>query len=349
MDDRFDPDALRRFATAVLCQAGLPTEPAEVVAEGLVAADLYGHTTHGLALLPGYVEEIASGAMATEGRPEVVADHGAAVTWDARRLPGVWTTALAVEEAERRAASLGVGAVAIRRSHHIACLAAFLEAPARRGTLVLVYSSDPSDAFVAPYGGTTPVMTPNPMAVGIPGTPDPVLIDISASITTAGLCGRAKREGRRLPGQWLLAPDGTATDDPTVFGNGGTILPTGGLDHGHKGYALGLMIEALTQGLPGYGRADAPTGWGAGVLVLAFAPALFAGLEPFLRQTDWLAAACRASPQIPGGPPVRLPGQAALERRREAERSGVVLHPGIAEALTDLGLRHGVAVPPPLP
>ena len=125
------------------------------MARGLVEADLYGHTTHGLALLADYVEEIESGddGDATAG-PESLADAGAVALWDARRLPGVWTTMLAVDEAVRRGPRrFGIGAVALRRSHHIACLAAFLEEPARAAMLVLVFSSDPSDAHVAPFGG----------------------------------------------------------------------------------------------------------------------------------------------------------------------------------------------------
>ena len=89
--------------------------------------------------------------MTTSGRPEVRSPtRGAAATWDARRLPGVWTTMLAVDEAVRRATAHGIGAVALRRSHHIGCLAAYLEAPARAGHVVIVFSSDPSDAHVAP-------------------------------------------------------------------------------------------------------------------------------------------------------------------------------------------------------
>src|SRR5215207_4464346 len=166
MTDRYDPQELRDFATAVLGQAGVATEAARAVAEGLVEGDLYGHATHGLALLPDYIEEIERGTMETKGRPEVVGETPAAALWDARRLPGVWTTRLAVEEASRRAASFGLGAVSVRRSHHIACLAAYLEAPAREGRVILLFSSDPSDAHVAPFGGTTPVMTPNPIAAG---------------------------------------------------------------------------------------------------------------------------------------------------------------------------------------
>jgi LDH2 family malate/lactate/ureidoglycolate dehydrogenase len=347
MNVRYDPPAIRAFARDILLRAGLPQEPAESVARGLVEGDLYGHTTHGLALLAAYVEEIETGAMEAAGRPEVLADAGAALTWDARRLPGVWTTMLAIDEAVARAGRYGVGAVAIRRSHHIACLAAFLEAPARAGNLVLVLSSDPSAAHVAPYGGLDPIITPDPVAAGIPAEPDPVLIDVSMSITTAGMAGRLRHTGGRFPEKWLLDREGNPTDDPWALKEGGSILPIGGLDHGHKGFGLALLVEALTQGLPGYGRADGETGWGAGVLVLAFAPSRFAGAGPFLRQTNWLAEAARNNRPRDPAKPVRLPGQLALARKRAAMRDGVPLAPVIVEALAGLAAKFGVALPEP--
>jgi L-lactate dehydrogenase len=345
MDKRYDSGALRAFAEDVLCRAGLPPEPAQAVARGLVEGDLYGHVTHGLALLEDYVAAIESGTMERDGRPEVLADAGAAATWDARRLPGVWTTMLAVDDAVDRAGRFGIGAVAIRRSHHIACLAAFLEAPARAGNLILVFSSDPSTAHVAAYGGLDPIVTPDPVAAGIPAAPDPILIDVSMSITTAGMAGRLRATGGRFPEKWLLDREGTPTDDPWALKNGGSILPIGGLDHGHKGFGLALLVEALTQGLAGYGRADGETGWGAGVLVLAFAPSRFAGADAFLRQTTWLADAARSSRPADPAKPVRLPGQLALQRKRDAERDGVPLALVITDALGRLAAKYGVPLP----
>jgi L-lactate dehydrogenase len=321
----------------------MPEEAAQATARGLVEADLYGHTTHGLNLLADYVEEIENGTMAIDGRPQTVSDHGAVACWDARRLPGLWTTALAVTEAMARAERFGIGAIALRRSHHIACLAAFLEEPARAGHLILVLSSDPGESRVVPFGGVTPVLMPNPIAAGIPRRPDPILIDVSTSITTMGMVGRARSEGRKLPGQWLQDAGSNATDDPTVVLEGGSLLPVGGQDHGHKGFGLGLLVEALTQGLGGYGRADKPTDWGAAVTVMAIAPARFAGEDAFLRQMDFTADLCLAAKPRDPAVPVRLPGQLAVQKKRQAKREGVTLHPGIGGKLATLAARLGVA------
>jgi L-lactate dehydrogenase len=188
---------------------------------------------------------------------------------------------------------------------------------------------------------------PDPIAAGIPRRPDPILIDVSTSITTLGMVGRSKSEGRKLGGKWLQDAEGNLTDDPNVVGNGGTLLPVGGQDHGHKGFGLGLLVEALTQGLGGYGRADEPTDWGAAVTVLAIAPSRFAGEDAFLRQMDFTAALCLdAKPRDPKAP-VRLPGQLAVAKKRQAEREGVALHPGIDAKLNALAAKY--AVPPLTP
>lgn len=341
---------LEGFATALFERAGLDHDKAATVAALLVEADLMGHTTHGLALAGGYLGELESGSMAKDGAPEVIADTGVAATWDGRRLPGVWLTAKAVDQAAERAQVHGLAAVAIRRAHHIACLAAFLPRATAKGLVVQIASSDPSAASVAPFGGTRAVFTPDPIAFGFPTDGDPVLVDVSASITTNGMSNRLLAEGRRFEHDWLLTADGTPTNDPAVFQTDppGTILPTGGLDHGHKGYGLALMIEALTQGLPGFGRADPAEGWGASVWIQVIDPARFAGHAAFVRQMAWTVVACRASPPRPGMGAVRLPGQNAMAKRRAALADGVQLYPGVMRGLASWAEKLGVEPPHPI-
>src|SRR4051812_28237050 len=241
-ESRYRAADLIEFTTALFAAAGCDGDKPAAVAAGLVEADLLGHTTHGLQLAPVYLGDLESGSMTARGEPEVVADRGACVTWDGRRLPGVWLATKAVDLAVSRAPTYGVATVVIRRSHHIACLAAFLQRATDRGLMITIASSDPAVATVAPFGGKKAVLTPDPIAVGIPTDGEPLLIDISASITTNALTNRLHKEGKRFPGAWALDAEGRPTDDPAVFSANppGTLLPTGGVDHGHKGYALAL-------------------------------------------------------------------------------------------------------------
>ena len=344
MPGRPSADSLVIFADALLMRVGLEPDKARTVAEILVEAYLLGHTTHGLALLAGYLGEIEKGAMTKSGAPRVLADFPSAVTWDGQRLPGPWLVVRALELAAARAKTNGTCTVVIRRSHHIACLAAYLKPVTDEGLMVLLSCSDPNVASVAPFGGRTAVMTPNPFAAAWPTEGDPVMLDASASITTNALTSRLRAEKKKFPGQWALDAAGQPTDDPAALFTTppGTLLPTGGVDHGHKGYAFGLLVEALTGGLGGHGRADPKEGWGASVFVQVMSPALFGGERNFRRQTEYLTAACRANPPRPGVARVRLPGEKGLRRRAEQLANGVELHPGILSALVPWAEKLGV-------
>jgi LDH2 family malate/lactate/ureidoglycolate dehydrogenase len=350
MTDRYDAGALVAYAEALFAAAGLEPDKAALVAPLMVEADLMGHTTHGLQLVGPYLAALADGSMTAAGAPEVLSDRGPVVAWDGKRLSGVWLTATAIDLAVARARQYGTCTVSIRRAHHIACLAAFLERATAQGMMVTLTCSDPAVASVAPFGGTRAIYTPDPIAVGIPTSGDPILIDISASITTNGLTNRLHKEGRTLDHEWLIDADGNPSRDPAVLFTDppGTILPVGGLDHGHKGYGLALTVEALTQALAGHGRADPPEGWGAGVWVQVQDPTAFSGADAFTRQTDHLAELCRSNPPRPGVAAVRLPGDGALSRKRAALAEGVALYPGIMSGLADWAGKLGVTPPAPM-
>ncbi len=347
MTPRHPASDLVAFATALLMRVGLDAEKAAAVAEILVEGDLLGHTTHGLALLPAYLADAEKGSMRVTGQPQIVADFPAAVTWDGGRLPGPWLVRRALDLAIPRAKAHGLCAVSIRRSHHIGCLAAYLQRVTEQGLMVLLTCSDPNVCSVAPHGGRREVFTPNPLAAAWPTAGEPVILDVSMSITTNGLTKRLHTEGRRFPGPWALTAEGEPTDDPgALYTNPpGTLLPMGGVDHGHKGYAFALLVEALTGALAGHGRADPGEGWGASVYLQVMNPACFGGVEEFRRQAEHVAAACRATPPRAGFERVRLPGESGLRRRAEQLAHGVALHPGILPALAPWAAKFGLTAP----
>jgi LDH2 family malate/lactate/ureidoglycolate dehydrogenase len=156
-----------------------------------------------------------------------------------------------------------------------------------------------------------------------------------------------RKKGGRFPGLWARDAEGRPTDDPGALAASppGTLLPTGGLDHGHKGYGLALAVDALTQGLSGYGRADGETRWGASVFVQAIDPEAFAGLAALVRQTAFTAAACRANPPVDPAHPVRLPGATAMAGLQRARAAGLDLYPGILERLATWAERLDVLPP----
>ncbi|BCB71545.1 lactate dehydrogenase [Vreelandella aquamarina] len=347
MSNYYDVQHITQFSIDLLEAAGLDHEKAQAVADVLIEGDLMGHTTHGLQLLSPYLGEIQSGRMPVTGEYETVSKRAAVQTWDGRYLPGPWLILKAMEAAETMAHTCGTGTVVIRRSNHIACLAAYLKRATDKNLVIVIESSDPATKSVAPYGGLQATHTPNPIAVGYPTDSGPVLLDVSTSITTNGMVGRLHKQNSQLPFPWLKDHQGNATDQPSVLFDEpkGSIMPIGGLDHGHKGYALGLMVEALTSGLAGFGRVQKPSQWGASVMVQIMDPDAFGGLDAFKRETGALVDACRNNPVTEGSPPVRIPGERGLALHKRYMQEGVPLPDGVHEALVDWSARLGVIFP----
>lgn len=338
---------LEGFARELLQAAGMPAPKADAVAQVLLEGDLMGRSTHGLALLPGYLEDMESGAMAVAGEPETVAQAPAALTWDGRRLPGPWLVLQALAAAAARARASGTCTVVVRRSHHIASLACYARLAAQQDLLLLLACSDPNGTTVAPFGGIDAVLAPNPVAAGIPCPGAPVVLDMATSATTNALARRLHREGGRLPTPSLLDPEGRPTDDPAVLYTqpAGAIRPLGGAEAGHKGFGLALVVEALTAGLAGHGRADPKEGRGCSFFLQVLDPRAFAGGDAFGRQMREVVQRCHDSrPQSPGDA-VRVPGERALVLAREQRERGVALHPSIAPALRPWARKLSVPLP----
>lgn len=350
MNNRYSSPTLIHFATQLLTSVGLDNEKANAVATLLVEGDLLGHTTHGLQLLPLYLAELEAGKMTKTGSYKVLADYPAAITWDGMRLPGQWLTQEAIKVATERATKMGTCTLVIKRSHHIGCLAAYLKQVTDQGLMMILTCSDPYTAGVAPHGGKTGAFTPNPLAAAWPTNTDPVMFDVCQSITTNIMTRRLHAEGKRFPGEWVIDSEGNPTNDPSVIfaSPGGAFLPSGGTDHGHKGYAYGLLVEALTGGLTGHGRADPKEGWSSTTYIEVLDPSLFGGSTNFKRQMQQLSDTCHNTPPRPGFERVRLPGESGLRKREKQLAEGVELYTSIMPGLKPWCEKLSVALPTPL-
>ena len=347
MTDKFQAESLITFAADVLVASGMQPDMAQDVAEVLVEGDLYGHDTHGLALLTPYINVLKKGRMRGSGEIEIVNQRAAVAVWDGAYLPGPYLVRRGLDWARKVARDYGTATVAIRKSGHIAALAAYLEQPARDGYMVQLMCSDPSVASVAPFGGTEALVTPNPMSYGIPAAGAPIMIDISASITTNGMTSRLHNSGQQGAHNWWLDANGSPTTDPTVLEDDppGTLMPLGGLDAGHKGYSLALFVESMTSGLAGHGRIDKPEHWGATVYLQLTDCDAFGGATEFERQMQWLVDRSVDNKPIDKNKPVRVPGQRAIARKAQQLRDGVVLHESIVPALQKLSEINNIPMP----
>lgn len=346
---RYSLDLVQRLGAVLFEHAGLRADMSTSVSRALVTADAMGHTTHGMALVPWYLDALSDGQMRCNGEVEVLSDRGSCVAWQGECLPGAWLVEQAIDLALARVDAHGVVTVSIAGAHHIGALVVYLPRLTERGLMCILSCSGPAAGGVAPFGGTCGLLTPNPIACGIPTAGDPVLLDISASITTNNRARQLARAGARLPGAWVMDSLGVASDDPSVaVTDGGTLLPVGGIDHGHKGFAMALMVEALTQGLSGLGRHQRPSGMLTNVFLQVIDPGAFGGSARFLAESTWLVDACRSNPPRPGGPGVRIPGERGLQSLRAAAVDGLPLQPSIVDALSPYLERASLVWPPRL-
>lgn len=348
---RYAVSGLEQYVAGLFQAAGLAEARATAMARVFVTADLLGFSTHGLQRVPINLQWLADGTTRAAGEPRVLHDRAAAFTWDAGFLPGPWVLEQAVAEAGARARRCGLAAATLQRCTHVACLAAYLVPLVQQQLIGVLVVSTPDERFISPFGARQAVFSNNPIAFCAPTSGAPLLFDVSMAITAGGRVDRAAREGRRLPEPSLKTAAGEPTDDPHAMNTDppGTVMPIGGVGHGHKGYALTLMTEVLSQALGGHGRSGASgEGEANSVFLQVVDPRAFSDWPDYLREIDYLLAACRdAAPDDPAQP-VRVPGQSAWRRREAALADGLALYPGIFEALDPWARRLGVEPPQPL-
>ena len=333
---RYDTATLTRFVEQLFEGAGADAEVARVVTRVLLEGELLGHRTHGLNLVSRYVGGVQRGEVKARAADlEHLQGSGIATLFDGHYVLGPYCVERALACAAQGAQAQGIGISVVRRASHIGCLAAYLKPYTDRGLVALLYSSDPSVGLVCAQGGIDPIYTPNPSAAGIPTQGEPILLDVSMSSVTLGLVGQCRDAGTTLPHAVLMSNDGTPSNDPRDFFTTpqGSLLPLGGQAFGHKGFALALLVEALTSGLAGHGRKDAPQQWGASATAVVIDPRFFGGLEAFTAESSFLGQLVLASRPLDPQRPVRLPGQAGLKLREQALREGLGLSPAVLDAL----------------
>ena len=328
--------------------AGLDKPIAQTVAEILVEAELLGYDTHGLQFIPAYIKNIESGETKRLGKPTILRDGGNTLLLDALGLPGQWATVQALEMAWARLAEQGIVTVVIRHCANISCLATYAKRAADLGALAIVATSSPTHGVVAPPGGKQGRVSTNPMAIGIPTGAHPILIDTSTASVSNRQIERTRRAGGRLAQPVLIGADGNPSDDPdTFYGDPkGAIMPVGGAELGHKGFAFSLMVEALTTSLAGVGRAE--QGEGSNVFLQLINPAAFGGAEAFRGETSALGDWCRDAAPVDPENPVRMPGDRAHHCWRDRVENGVSLHAEVPGLFAPVFARYGIDAPRPI-
>jgi uncharacterized oxidoreductase len=245
--------ALRQWVHALWLAAGSSEHEAELTASHLVGANLAGHDSHGVGMVPRYVNSLLADELQLNQHVKVAQDCDTMLVLDGQRGMGQAVTHEAMELAIARAREHGVCVMGLRHSHHLGRVGHWAEQAIEAGMVSVHFVNAVSKPIVAPHGGAAGRFLTNPFTVGIP-VPGraPVLLDFATSAIALGKVRVAQNKQVKVPPGSLLDQHGAPTDDPSVmFPPAGT--PPGALlpFAGHKGYALAMVCELLGAALIG--------------------------------------------------------------------------------------------------
>jgi LDH2 family malate/lactate/ureidoglycolate dehydrogenase len=227
----------------ILTAVGIVAADARLVAADLVAADLEGIASHGVMLLPMYVERIDKGSVSRASAGQVVSDRGGAIVIDAGNALGQLTSRQAVKLAVERAREIGLAAVAVRNGFHFGTAGRYARMMAEQNCVGVVLSN--TRPLMPAPGGAEALVGNNPVAIALPSAGEfPAEADMALSATAMGKIRLAAAAGARIPGDWAVDSEGRPTTDPAAAIKG-MLLPAAG----PKGFGLAFVIDLLCGGL----------------------------------------------------------------------------------------------------
>ncbi|MBI3454239.1 MAG: Ldh family oxidoreductase [Candidatus Rokubacteria bacterium] len=338
------PDQLHRLAVALYERAGVAPEDARIVADHQVGANLAGHDSHGVVLLPTYLDRIRKGHI-VPGAPIEILDE----TPTTARVNGNWgfgqvVSTRAMELAIAKARRQHVAIVSVFRQSHVGRLGDYPLMAARAGLVgLMMCDSGRAPKQVAPFGGREARLGTNPLSIAFPGDLEaPILIDMATSAAAGGkiLVARARHEA--IPLGWLVDKEGKPTTDPRALAAGGAMLPLGG-PQGYKGSALSFAVETLAAILPGLGFGVDPEGrHNDGAFLLAFDPGAFRPLAGFKAEVSAFARYLKATPPAEGFTEVLYPGEIEYRTEQRRRREGIPIEDETWEKLAALARAAGL-------
>ncbi len=346
---RVDEAALKTHTAAIVHHAGASEADAHTTADVLVASDIRGIESHGVARLEQYIGSIEAGVLDPRGQPEIVRQSAVTALIDAHnglgQVSGVFAMRLAIEKARQT----DVGIVSLRNGCHYG-IAGYYAMMAIEHDMIGVSLTN-SSPLVAPTGGRAPMLGTNPIAFAAPsGGPIPFVLDMATSTVPRGRIEVAARKNLPLYNGWALDEDGRPTLDSRAALNG-ALLPLGGAAEsgGYKGYGLAAMVEVLCGVLSGslYGPMIAQL-WSMerpsvlGQFFMALRPQAFGALDEFQQRLQDLQRLLKEGPLAADATEVLIAGEKEARATERNRRDGIPVHPSVVARLDEMGAKAGV-------
>jgi len=326
---RIAPDRLHAFVTAICRADGSAADEAKLIADHLVLANLFGHDSHGVGMIPHYIQNTGNGACVRNHHAKIERDNGAVIVVDGGAGYGQVIAKEAMDIGIERARKHGVCVVGLKNSHHIGRIGHWGEQCARAGLVsihwVNVHGHKP---LVAPFGGAEARFTTNPYCTAIPRKGrEPIVLDFATSQVAMGKVRVANNKKVQMDEGLLIDVNGFPTTHPGVMYNPpyGAILPFGL----HKGGGLAVICDLLAGALTG-GRTHSPrtikqnsTDIINNMLSIIIDPDSMGGTAFFEDEVDTFIDWVKSARPAPGVDEVLTPGEPERMRRADREKNGV--------------------------
>ena len=340
-------ERLRALVADIMSAMGSAAEEAQIVAHHLVEANLKGHPSHGVGMIPSYVRHWRDGKLHANQHVELVQQHGSMAVFDGRMGFGQVVAREAMAWAIGTAQEFGSAIFTLRHSQHIGRVGTYAEQAVAAGMISLHFVNAMSgDPRVAPFGGSDGRMSTEPVCIGIPTADSaaPVILDFATSQVALGKVRVAYNAGKLMDEGTLIDAEGQPTRAPAAIYEEpkGAVLPFGK----HKGSGLALICGLLGGALSGGGTMQPGTsrerGIVNGMFCVTFDPARLIDLAAFRAEAEAFLGYVKQSPPANPDAPVMVAGEPERRHRKAALADGIDIDPGswkeIAETAASLGI-----------
>ena len=321
---------LEDICERIFIRLGCSEKDAHIATNTLLSADLRGIDSHGVARLEGYVRLWKKERINTKAEPRIIHQTPSTATLDGDRGLGLVVGNTAMNIAIEKAKQAGTGWVAVKNSNHYGIAGHYAMMPLVHDMIGVSMTN--ASPIVVPTFGKTRLLGTNPIAFAAPADKEPDFVaDFATTVVANGKLELAQRANKNIPKAWAQDVDGNISQDPYAVEEGGALLPLGGKYGGHKGYALGAMVDILSGVLSGAGFASFvppfvsfiepkanPYGEGIGHFMGAIRVDAFTSAQRFKEHMDVWIKEFRQSQRVNPEQEVIIPGDP--ERRFEKQR-----------------------------
>jgi LDH2 family malate/lactate/ureidoglycolate dehydrogenase len=348
-----DADSLRHFVSELLSALDVPPHDAWTTADVLVAADLRGVDSHGVARLYQYIKRIREGLIEVRPKVEIVHETPVSLRIDAGNGLGQVASHFAMTKVIEKAQESGIGMATVFHSNHYGIAGYYAMMALKYHMIGWCFTN--TTPLVMPTFGKKIMTGTNPIAVAVPAKDErPWVLDMATSVVPRGKLEVAARKGLAMPTGWAVDNEGMPTTDPLAALSGGSPMPLGGTRElgGHKGYDLAIFVDILSGVLSGSAYGPHLAGfWGSerpsdiGHFFMAFRPDLFMPTGLFRDRMDDMLRELKDCPPARGAERVLVAGQPEDEATEHHKITGVPLDPKTAQSLRTLSEELGVPFP----